>query len=104
MTTNPYTNLPQDAQKLASSSLSTVVSEYEPNRSAETNYQSEAQLEDQLIAILGAQGCDHAPIHDEEALLANLRAQVERLNNVRFADSEWQRLLAEGPDPCLVDT
>lgn len=95
MTNNPYTNLPQDAQKLASTSLSTVVSEFEPNRSTETNYQSEAQLEDQLIATLGAQGCEHAPIHDEEALLANLRVQVEQLNNVRFADSEWQRLLAE---------
>lgn len=93
--TNPYTDIPQDIQKLASSSLSTVVSEYEPHRSTDTSYQSEAQLENQLIATLVSQGYEHAPIHDEEALLANLRECVESLNDVRFSDSEWQRLLGD---------
>ena len=93
--TNPYTDLPKDVQKLVSTSLSTVVGDYEATPRAESGYQTEAQLENQLITTLSSQGYEHAPIHDEEALVANLRSCVERLNNVTFNDGEWQRLLAD---------
>ena len=93
--TNPYVDLPQDAKKLAATSESTVVGEYKPTKKPVSGYQSEAQLEDQLIATLVSQGYEYPPIHDEKALLANLRGCVEDLNNVRFSDGEWQRLLNE---------
>ncbi|MGM1324337.1 type I restriction endonuclease [Corynebacterium macclintockiae] len=93
--TNPYTDLPHETQKLASTSLSTVVGEFEPTASTESNYQSEAELEKELIATLVSQGYEHAPIHDEEALVTNLRSCVEQLNNVQFNDGEWQRLLTD---------
>ncbi|WP_044470853.1 type I restriction endonuclease subunit R [Mannheimia massilioguelmaensis] len=61
-----------------------------------TNYQTEADLERELIADLQAQGYEYCPdLNSQQALLANLRVQIEKLNNVQFLDSEWQRFLDE---------
>lgn len=71
---------------------STVVAEYErPNKERATGYQSEAELEHALIAQLQRQGYEYLPIHTEAELIQNLRRQLERLNNIRLTDSEWQR-------------
>lgn len=59
-------------------------------------YQSEAALEEELIEDLVSQGYEYRPdIHTPQALLANLREQLQRLNEVTLTDSEWQRLLQE---------
>lgn len=56
-----------------------------------TAYQSEAELEDELIAQLVEQGYEYADITDEAALIANLRARIERLNGFAFTDPDWER-------------
>lgn len=70
-------------------------------------YQSEAELEQELIKDLVGQGYQYRPdIHTPAALLANLREQLERLNEVTFTDEEWQRLLREyldNPSESIID-
>ena len=71
---------------------STVVSHYEkPGVVCETSYQSEQDLERDLIDRLQRQGYEYLPIHQEAELVANLRRQMERLNDYQFTDGEWQR-------------
>ena len=69
---------------------STVVSKFEHKPSKRQAYQSEAQLEDALIAQLQTQGYEYLDIHTEEELIVNLRKQIERLNNITFTDNEWR--------------
>ena len=68
---------------------STVVSKFEHKPSKRQAYQSEAQLEDALIAQLQTQGYEYLDIHTEEELIANLRKQLENLNHIEFTDNEW---------------
>lgn len=71
---------------------STVVSHYEkPSVVCETSYQSEQDLERDLIERLQRQGYEYLSIHQEAELVANLRRQIERLNDYQFTDEEWQR-------------
>jgi len=55
--------------------------------------QSEAQLEESLIARLVERGWERAVIADEAALLVNLKAQLEAHNNVTLTDAEFARVL-----------
>jgi len=71
---------------------STVVSKYEAPERDNAAFQSEAQLEKALIRQLVAQGYGNPKIKDEAALIANLRVQLEKLNNYKLTDSEWKRL------------
>ena len=73
----------------------TVVTEYEPKGSNSTAYQSEAALEAQFIKMLTEQGYEYLTIHGSDELIANLRIQLEKLNNYKFTDSEWKRFLAQ---------
>ena len=68
----------------------TVVGLYHPTRDEEQDYQSEAALEDDLIKQLCAQAYEYVEIHDRDGLEANLRVQLEALNNYRFSDREWK--------------
>lgn len=61
-------------------------------------YQSEYELEMQLIKQLEAQGYTKVSIGDEEALKANFRKMLfehnkEKLNNTPFTDKEFNRIL-----------
>lgn len=59
-------------------------------------YQSEAALEHELIKDLQGQGYEYLPnLVTTEALLANVRKQLQTLNNVAFTDAEWKRFLDE---------
>lgn len=59
-------------------------------------YQSEAALENELIEDLSNQGYEYlSDITTPEALLKNVRKQIQTLNNVIFTDAEWQRFLDE---------
>lgn len=70
---------------------STVVAEYESQGSRSDAYQSEAALEDAFIKLLSEQGYEYMNIHNSDALIINLRAQLEKLNNYSFTDDEWNR-------------
>ncbi len=77
---------------ISQNTQSTVVAEYvREERERETGYQSESDLENTLIAQLQRQGYEYLPIHNEKELIANLRKQLEKLNDITFTDSEWQR-------------
>lgn len=76
---------------VAQTNENTVVTEYTPEKKRSEAYQSEAELEQELIRILGEQGCPYLAIHSEQELIANLRARLSELNNYNFTDSEWER-------------
>lgn len=61
-------------------------------------YQSEAELESQLIKQLEMQGYQPVVLNDYDSLLANFRTQFEsfnqeKLNGKPLSDKEWDRLL-----------
>ena len=70
---------------------STVVAEYTPSAARSGSYQSEADLEKDFIRQLCAQGYDYLTLHQEADLIANLRRQLELVNDYRFTDNEWRR-------------
>ncbi len=69
----------------------TIVSDYEAVYRASEKYQTEAQLEQELIKNLTEQGYEYLAIHTEKDLVDNLRVQLQRLNDYTFTDSEWKR-------------
>ena len=71
-----------------STNESTVVTEYEPQTKRSDSYQSEAALEAAFIKMLVEQGYEYVTIHNSDALIANLRRQLELLNNYQFTDKE----------------
>ncbi|HEM5056065.1 TPA: type I restriction endonuclease subunit R [Streptococcus suis] len=82
--------------------LDKYVKSVQPN-----HYQTEADLEKELIVDLQQQGYEYLNyLTTPEALLGNLRAQMEMLNRVSFTDEEWQRFLDEylnKPSESLID-
>lgn len=65
------------------------------NRVGGGSYQSEAELERELIANLVSQGYERVKFTTSEELYGNLKVQIERLNDVSFSKSEWERFLTE---------
>lgn len=55
--------------------------------------QSEQILEEQLIAQLQKLGYDLVHIKDEKELIANLKTQLEKHNNIQFSPKEFERVL-----------
>lgn len=86
---------PRSYEPIAISSESTVVAEYVPDASSQGAYQSEAELERELIRLLQSQAYEYLPITTEAQLVANLRAQLEALNGITFSDSEWAQFFSE---------
>lgn len=59
-------------------------------------YQTEAALEHEFIQDLRNQGYEYLPdLNTPEALLANVRVQLQAFNGVVFTDSEWARYVKE---------
>ncbi len=59
-------------------------------------YQSEDDLERDLIRDLQDQGYEYAPgLNKPEELLDNVRLQLQTLNNMAFNDAEWRRFVEE---------
>jgi type I restriction enzyme R subunit len=55
--------------------------------------QSEQILEEQLVAQLQALGYQLVSIPDEKSLLANLKKQIEKHNNITLSASEFEKVL-----------
>ncbi|PKP35391.1 MAG: DEAD/DEAH box helicase [Bacteroidetes bacterium HGW-Bacteroidetes-17] len=70
---------------------STVVTDYKSPYSRETTYQSEADLEKAFIEQLQMQAYEYLPFTTEQELIANLRQQLEMLNNYQFSNTEWEQ-------------
>lgn len=86
---------------VASTDEATVVAEYAAEYNVRPEkYQSEAELEREFIRQLTSQGYEYISVHNEAALTANLRKQLELLNDFTFTDSEWDRFFTE----CIANT
>jgi len=58
------------------------------------SYQSESDLERELIQDLIQQGYEYLPsVTNPQAMLANVREQLQTLNHVQFTDCEWERFV-----------
>lgn len=68
---------------------STVVGQYKSRNTRATSYQSEGDLEQAFIKLLESQAYDFLNIKTETDLTNNLRTQLEKLNNYKFSDTEW---------------
>ena len=72
-----------------------------------STYQTEADLERELVNDLRQQGYEYLNnLTTPEALLANLKIQMEALNGVIFSEAEWARFLEEylnKPSDSLID-
>ncbi|MCE2706723.1 MAG: type I restriction endonuclease subunit R [Proteobacteria bacterium] len=59
-------------------------------------YQTEADLERELIQDLQNQGYEYPQdLNTPEKMLNNVRVQLQNLNNVQFLDSEWIRFVTQ---------
>ena len=76
---------------VAETAVETVVSEYKSDGRRSEVYQTEAALESEFIRLLKMQGYEYAGITSQDVLVQNLRICLERLNDMRFTDGEWER-------------
>jgi len=71
-----------------------VLDKYIKDSQAIHSYQTEADLERELIQDLTNQGYDFlSNIKNAKAMLNNVREQLQLLNNVQFLESEWSRFV-----------
>ena len=80
---------------VAATTENTVVTSYEPVKKRSDSYQGETALEREFIHLLTQQGYEYLQIHQEADLIANLRRQLEVLNDYHFTDSEWERFFSD---------
>lgn len=82
-----------------------VLDRYQRDDKLQEDYQSEDALEREFIRDLQNQGYQYAAdIRSPEAMLTNVRAQLEALNDVRFSDDEWERFVEQYLDPASEDS
>ena len=71
-----------------------VLDKYTQEWKVAESYQSEGDLEREFIQDLVNQGYEYLPgLNTPESLLANVRVQLQTLNNMQFADGEWLRFV-----------
>lgn len=68
-----------------------VLDKYIKAEPTDDSYQSESDLERELIQDLRNQGYEFISVKSQSAMLANVREQLQSLNGVVFNDSEWRR-------------
>jgi type I restriction enzyme, R subunit len=83
-----------DYKTIAESNNFIVLDKYSQEWKVAERYQSECDLERELIADLKNQGYEY--LHDlktPESLLSNVRVQLQALNNIKFTTEEWLRFV-----------
>ena len=71
-----------------------VLDQYKRDWQVNESYQSESVLEQEFIEDLRRQGYEYGTsLKTPELLLANVRVQLQALNSMQFADSEWLRFV-----------
>lgn len=77
-----------------------VLDRYERDSVVNEDYQSEDALEREFIRDLENQGYLYVPdIRTRDAMLDNVRVQLQELNDVQFTDDEWKRFVEQYLDP-----
>jgi len=83
-----------DYKTIAESKNFIVLDKYTKEWQVAESYQSESDLEREFIQDLINQGYEFLPnLNTPETLLANVRVQLQALNNVKFSENEWQRFV-----------
>ncbi|MCQ9627983.1 type I restriction endonuclease subunit R [Cetobacterium somerae] len=73
-----------------------VLDKYNKIAQEGVSYQTEAQLEEELLKDLQNQGYEYLPkLINNKEMLKNIRIQLETLNEIKFLDSEWKRFCEE---------
>ena len=84
-----------------------VLDKYTKEWDAADRYQSEDDLERELVQDLVNQGYEFLPsLTTPDAMMTNVRSQLERLNNVTFSGDEWKRFVEtylDKPSDSIVD-
>ena len=71
-----------------------VPDKYTSNWDATDKYQSENNLERELVEDLIKYGYEFLPdLTNPSAMLANVRVQISKLNNVTFTENEWKQFV-----------
>ncbi|HEB0101688.1 TPA: type I restriction endonuclease subunit R [Serratia marcescens] len=79
---------------IAESNNFIILDKYNPDWKITESYQSEGDLERELIQDLVNQGYEYLPtLNNTKAMLANVREQLQSLNNVEFLEAEWRRFV-----------
>lgn len=99
--------MPEHTTPIVESNSFIVLDKYVREWQAAESYQSEADLERELLKDLQNQGYEYVPsINTPEALLSNVRTQLQALNSVQFSDAEWLRFVdtwLDNPADSIVD-
>lgn len=85
-----------DYKAIAESNNFIVLDKYTKIEQKGAGYQTEADLERELIADLVNQGYEPLPkLTTPKAMLENVRVQLQLLNKMEFSDDEWKRFCEE---------
>lgn len=85
-----------DCKVIAESNNFIVLDKYTKIEQQGIGYQTEADLERELIADLVNQGYEPLPkLTTPQAMLENVRVQLQLLNKMVFSDDEWKRFCDE---------
>ena len=86
--------MPEQTTPIAETNRFIVLDKYVRAWEAVDSYQSEADLERELVRDLRNQGYEFLPdLKSTGAMLANVRVQLQTLNDVSFTDQEWARFV-----------
>ena len=92
---------------IAESNNFIILEQYSKQSRVKESYQSEYDLEGEFIQDLVNQGYQYLPnVTNPQAMLANVREQLQTLNNVQFNDREWQRFVEtylDKPSDSIID-
>jgi type I restriction enzyme R subunit len=96
-----------DYKTIAESNNFIVLDKYTKCLQGNESYQSEHDLECEFIGDLKNQGYEYlSDLNTPEELLANVRVQLQHLNNVEFSNNEWQRFVEgylDKPSDNIID-
>lgn len=85
-----------DFKPIAESNNFIVLDKYTKIDQQGSGYQTEADLERELVQDLVNQGYEHLTgVTTPEKMLANVRVQLQNLNNVEFTEAEWVRFCVQ---------
>ncbi|MGJ0495311.1 type I restriction endonuclease subunit R [Aliarcobacter cryaerophilus] len=97
----------QQLKPIAESNNFIVLDKYIKIYQEGSSYQSEADLENELIKDLSNQGYEFlSDLNSPDKMLVNIRKQLQELNKVEFSNGEWNRFCEEyldRPSDNIVD-
>ena len=85
-----------ETKTIAESNNFIVLDKYTKIDQEGSSYQSEADLENELICDLSNQGYEFLnDLNSPDKMLVNVRKQLQELNKIEFSNSEWNRFCEE---------